>query len=163
MKVTLEKSDKLDRGERLIRVDGVVWGHTIVSSHGVHGQKHKFHQEHGETIGSMSGGYHLPVVVRSTKRQKWLGDKDTWRPTYELVLEKAIELINAGRLRHPDSVKQEQERLREKMRESTNRREHKEQAEFEAKAREALDGIPDDIAAPVLDKIIAAMRWAQTQ
>lgn len=30
MNITLEKSDKLDRGERLIMVDGVQWGQMIL-------------------------------------------------------------------------------------------------------------------------------------
>jgi hypothetical protein len=164
MKVTLEKSDTLDRGERLIRVDGVVWGRTIVSSHGVHGKKHMFHQEHGETIGDVSkSGHFHEVCVRSTKRKSWPVDDKESKPTFELVLEKAIELINAGRLRHPESVKQEQERFRAQYHEREVKRAKAEQDLFETKAREALDGIPDDIAAPVLDKVIAAMRWAQTQ
>lgn len=154
--------EAFDRGERIIMVDGVRWGRTIVTSHGCHGTKHRFQQDHGEVIiEKPDARYPQEVAVRSHKRQKWLGDKDTWRPTEEVVLEKAKELVASGKLRHPDVVKKEQDEAMEQYSARAAEREQQRVAEFRAKAMEALQ--INDPESEIIERVVKAMEWAQSK
>jgi hypothetical protein len=163
MNITLEKSPKLDRGERLIMVDGVAWGKTIVRGRGVHGTETTFQQLFGEVIGDVSPrGHFREITVRSIKQRRYLGAEDKHRPTIEMTLEKAKELIEAGRLRHPDVQQAEVAELREKIAKRQTEREREENEEFERRAREALR-INDNEPSEIVERVVKAMRWAQQQ
>lgn len=154
--------EAFDRGERIIMVDGVRWGRTIVTSHGCHGTKHVFQQDGGEVIiDKPDARYPHEVAVRSQKRQKWLGDKDGWRPTEEVVLEKARELVAAGKLRHPDEVRREQEAAMRQYDERAAEREKERIASFRDKAMEALQ--INDPESEIIDRVVKAMEWAQSK
>jgi hypothetical protein len=150
-----------DRGERIIMVDGVRWGRTIVTMHGCHGTKHVFYQDGGEIITADRGRHTSEIAIRSEKRQKWLGDKDTWRPTEERVLEKARELVATGKLRHPDVVKKESVEAMKQYDARVEEREKERVAEFRAKAMEAAQ--VNDPDSPIIDRVVAAMEWAQSR
>lgn len=161
--VTLEKCTEpgFDRGERAIMVDGVRWGRTIMSSHGCHGTKHIFRQEAGEVIiDKPDARYPVEVAVRS-ERKRYL-NRETWRPTEERVLEKAIELVATGRLRHPDVVRAEQKEAAGRYRARVADRESERKSNFEARARQALQ-INDDAQSDLVDRVVKAMEWAQAQ
>lgn len=124
-------------GDRIIVVDNVRWGRTLVSRHGVWGTKYQFEQEGGETIINVVKDRAREIAVRSIRKRSY--DQDpVWRPTHELVLDKVRELIEAGKLRHPDVVKAEQAAARARYKARVAENERAEQAAFEAKAREAL-------------------------
>lgn len=145
------KGERFDRGERIIMVNGERWGRTIVTSHGRRGTKHTFQQ---------NGGSELDVSVRSQKRQRWAAS-DNWRPTEEVVLEKAKELIKSGQLRHPSIVQRENEQAMERYRERAGEAEKKRVEAFRTKAMEALQ--INDPTSAIIDRVVAAMEWAQTQ
>lgn len=170
MKVTLEKSTErgFSRGERAIMVDGVRWGRTVVTHHGVHGTKHVFWQEGGDPIYEDKREKRpREIVVRSMRRRRF-SDAGEWQTTESLVLEKAIELVKAGKLRDPDVVRAETAAANERYREQAAAQEAERKAAFEARARDVLIALavigltnqpnPEDIAA-----VVAAMEWAQTQ
>lgn len=166
MNITLERDEKLNRGERYIVVDGVRWGRTIVSYHGVHGTSHAFRQEGGDLIGELSkGGYFHEVSVRSEKKR--LFQEDKWRPTEEKVMEKIRDLIRDGRLRHPDIVRAEAAETNRQINEKRKEIDRKKQEQFEAMAREAVASIASVLShesyLETVNRIVNAMRWAQTQ
>jgi hypothetical protein len=155
------KDEYFDRGERIIVVDGVRWERTSVSSHGVHGQKHTFIQEHGETLGEVSKhGYFHAFEVRSSRKRRW-GSNDDFRPTLEVVLDKVKELISEGKLRDPATVKAERDDVRERMRAQASARQTAEEQEFKDRAMQAT-GINDPDHETVV-RVVKAMRWAQSQ
>lgn len=166
--VTLEKSEKLHRGERLIMVDGVAWGRTIIHHHGPRASSYTFSQMHStdpnddEEIGDMgkSGRYFHAIEVRNKKPARF--SKEVRRPTDEIVLVKAMELIATGRLRDPANVAQEIEQCRTIARNREAERDREEREEFECRAREALR-INDSEPSELVDRVVTAMRWAQQQ
>jgi hypothetical protein len=143
--------EAFDRGERIIVVDGARWGRTIVTYHGVHGTTHTFVQHHGGEIEGAS--------VKSEKR-RW--NKEGWRPTEDRVLEKVRELVSGGQLRHPDVVKAENEQAAERYRKQREKAEVEHAANFRKRALKACGANvnPDD---PLVDRVVEAMKWAQTQ
>lgn len=159
-----------DRGERAIYVDGVRWGRTRIFHHGVHGTAHAFQQSDGSYIEDTSKhGNQLKVQVRSMRKR--YSNPDTWRPTEEIVLEKAKELVAAGRLRHPDVVRAEVDAEHALYMFKKSVRERKEQEKLNDRARgvlrnlQAYIGVPSGQPAPQedVDLIVEAMKWAQTQ
>jgi hypothetical protein len=166
--VTLERrpGDKTyDRGERAIMVDGVQWGRTIVSHHGMHRTKHIFKQEGGGVIEERPGEkYPGEVNVRSLRRRSYSelrGNEHEWRPTEELVLDKARELVASGRLRHPDVVKAESKAALTRWRAKRDAAEAERKKEFRERACEALR--INDPDSETVDRVVAAMEWAQTR
>jgi hypothetical protein len=150
-----------DRGERIIVVDGVRWGRTVVTYHGCHGTAHKFRQEGGDILcENPNARYPREIAVRSVKRRRWTGDP--WRPTHEAVLEKARELVAIGKLRHPDIVKAEHQKAMERYNERCAAIEEKRKQEFRERACQAL-GMNQDDGSQIIDRVVAAMEWAQTQ
>lgn len=152
------------RGERVILVDGIQWGRTRVEHHGPNGTSHTFEQEGGEVIIDKSDVRYPQYVKVRTGRRGRLGRSDRdWRPTEEMVLEKVGELIANGKLRHPDIVRAEQQAAREQRRHRDHEAAKAKDAAFESKAREALM-MPDNvIESEMLDRVVAAMKWAQEQ
>lgn len=152
--------ESFGRGERIIMVDGVRWGRTTVTGRGCHGTVHTFQQQGGEVIGDTStNGYFHEIDVRSQKK-RW-NDTGEWKPTEKRVLEKARELVAAGRLRHPDVVKREQDEGRKRVAERMRRNEEQRQQEFQERAMEATRA--NDPDSEIVARVVAAMEWAQTQ
>jgi hypothetical protein len=166
--VTLVKSestpnDRFDRGERVILVDGVRWGRTIVTFHGVHGTKHCFEQQGGDVLlQNPKDKYPREIAVRSMRKRRRYGNDVPWRPTEEVVLEKARELVEAGRLRDPKIVAREQDEAHQHYIQRCAEADAAKRAAFIAKARDAL-GINSNDPSPLVDRVVAAMEWAQTQ
>lgn len=153
--------EHFDRGERIIMVDGVRWGRTHVAYHGCNGTTHTFQQENGHVIEERPGErYPGEVSVRSMRRRGYFRDK-TWRPTEELVLEKARELVEASRLKHPDVVKAANEQAIERFRARAAKAEAKRTAEFRRRACEALR--INDETSEIVDRVVEAMEWAREQ
>lgn len=168
-KIELVKPDAdakgFDRGERIIMVDGVRWGRTHVKSHGRRGTTTTFEQEHGEEIAEQYAGTeracYYAVKVHSERARRY--ERGVPRSTEELVLEKIKELIGSGKLRDPAIVKAEVEARRSDGEKRFLAAREAEARLFLQKATEALgDSLndPDDV---IIDRIVAAMRWAQEQ
>lgn len=156
--------ENFDHGERIILVDGVRWGRTIVTRHGCHGTKHQFVQHGGEVLLKEKNNRWSEYEIRSQKRQRWLereGDPKR-KTTEERVLEMAQMLVADGMLRHPDIVAKEQERAREVFAQAANERGLKRAADFRAKAIEALESVTGSNTGVELaiERVIAAMEWA---
>ena len=143
---------KYGRGERVIMVNGEMWGKTVVTFHGCHGTKYAFEQKHGRLIEEQLPGenYSHLIFVRSEPRT-------SSTVTEKRVLEKARELVETGKLRHPDILRREAEEAKAAYLKKCAERDAKEEAEFRARAVEAI-GLTDD---GLVDRIVAAMRWAQ--
>lgn len=164
MKVTLEKSTErgFSRGERMILIDGVRWGRTIVTHHGMHGTSYTFKQDDGDVITDGDPKRPHPITIRPvTKRYIRMGQ--VWRPTEELIIEKVTELVKSGKLRDPAAVRAENRTATEKWRAKKAAQEAAQEAALVAKAREALVTAVTSLEAEGLAAILAAMKWAQTQ
>lgn len=158
-----------DRGERIIMVNGERWGRTHVKWHGVHGTTTHIQQEGGEIL------MRNPADIETWKEYKWLSvssggrrgrHEPNLKPIDELVIDKIRELIAAGRLRHPATIRAESEREMALDRAERAQAKEREAAEFRAKALEAAGytGEPNDPeSVAMVERIIGAMRWAQTK
>lgn len=154
------EGEAFDRGERIIMVDGARWGRTIVTHHGMHGTKHVFLQDNGEVILDDPNARHpQEVAVRSMRKRRWR--EGEWRPTEEMVLEKARELVEAGKLRDPAVVRREQQEANRLWQEERSAEENQRIADFRAKAMEALQ--INDPTSEIIDRVVAAMEWAREQ
>ncbi len=173
--ITLEKPTKLprpderfDRGERLIMVDGVRWGRTHVSSHGVHGQRHTFQQQDGgKIIVDPKSKHAREVSVSSKERGRSIFDSSPKPTTEEKVLATVRELVATGKLRDPAIVRAENAESMKLYRAQQEAGKAREEAEFLAKAKEAAGydaafPVPSNATA-LVGRIVAAMRWAQTK
>jgi hypothetical protein len=101
---------KVVRGDRDIMVDGVRWGHVEMKGHGQHGNSFEFHDLDGDPIFKIdartgkprtSGRHYIETAWGSTRRTRRDGDT---RTTEQMIIAKALQLIEAGRLIHPDEV-----------------------------------------------------------
>lgn len=157
--------ERYDRGERVITVNGQPWGRTLVSHHGVHGAQYRIKQLNGEPIIKDPNAKYPREVSISSSRFRARRERDM-RPTEEVIIETARELVAAGRLRDPAVVKAEQVARAVRYRERQAEGERREAAEFRAKALEAAGytGEPNDPqSVELVDRVVAAMRWAQTK
>lgn len=103
---------KVIRGDRNIVVDGVVWGNVVMIGHGMHGNSFEFYALDKPLYRRNAKGeesrHTLESVHGLTKRdRRWQKDET---PTDERIIAKARELIEQGRLRHPDVIKAEGEK-----------------------------------------------------
>lgn len=162
--------ESFERGERIIMVDGVRWGRTRVKSHGSRGTTTTFEQHGGEALLAERNKRWSEIGVRSMNKRheriQAIGAHDAnrnggWRPTEELVLEKVRELVENGKLRHPDIVKAEQEQAMRLYQERAAERDKERIEAFRTKAMEALQ--INDPASEIIDRVVKAMEWAQSQ
>lgn len=173
MKIELEKGEGLEKGERYIVVDGVRWGQTVVTHHGVHGTRYRFRQYGSGDLAAerpdADKEYRRGVYdVRSEKRKRvWVENKlvldPNWRPVEELVLEKVRMLVDGGKLRDPDVVRVEVEAREERRRREQEGRDAREKREFEVRAEKALDRTRGLNLTEQVRIIVELMRWAQTK
>lgn len=159
--------ESFEGGERVILVNGVRWGRTCVARHGVWGTSHTFEQDGGDRIPAIEGESRdrsKYVQVRSMTKRR-MRDDTKWRPTEEMVLEKARELVASGRLRDPAVVKLEAKQEHERWLAEREQRDRERVDAIRAKAAEALqlNNVPAPGESVVLDRVVAAMEWAQTQ
>jgi len=150
--------EAFERGERAIMVDGVRWGRTRVTWHGMHGNSVTFQESSGEITDDNGRA----ITVRSKKRT-WREDVDGAPvvTTEDRTLEKVRELIATGKLRHPDIVRAERAKAAAEYSARIAKQDRERKAAFRAKAMEALRvNNPDS---EVIGRVVAAMEWAQTQ
>lgn len=94
------------RGDRDIMVDGVKWGHVIMVGHGCHGPSYEFYDAEGAGIhqkfasGKLST-HSLEAVRSVTRRRRFGADANDNRSTEERIMDRARELMEAGRMRDP--------------------------------------------------------------
>jgi hypothetical protein len=165
MEIKLEKPEGGAPGSRSIIVDGVRWGRTICRGHGCHGRSHSFYQEAGGPI------YDGRSIVEVRTQKKPYSYMETalaaWQPTEQRVLDKARELIETGKLRHPDVIRAETKKAAYEYTQKCERIEAERKATFLLKACEAIKPIQDRLtleqASDLAGRIAATMEWAQSQ
>lgn len=157
------------RGERLIMVDGERWGRTRCEGHGVWGVSHLFFQDDGNSTQPITEGeIGRTAHVRSqSKRHQWryateANPNAQPTPTFDLVLAKARELIEAGKLRSPKDVRADRDKKRDELQRERNALDLQEARAFRERAIKAL-GLDHDNKSYMIDDVVEAMRWAQTQ
>lgn len=169
-------------GRKAVMVDGVLYGYALYCAAGRNGAYYTFEQAGGETIqdrrlvGKNKVERFYPVEVwsdQTAQRREGYDAQSEKRPESRLaafkvrLLATAIRLVDEGRL-IPESVQRERVAAAEKAIETAEKRaEARKAAAWRKRAAACLndeDGIPllADQAA-VVDKIVAAMKWAQTQ
>jgi hypothetical protein len=169
--VTLEKPQPDDpdfsrygRGERRIMVDGEQWGRTHVRYHGGSGQSHNFEQEGGEILlKNPEAKYPREISVSSDVRGKHHYGRGPRSDTFETVRAKAQELVETGRLRDPAIVRAERQTAQAKLADAERAAAAAEEQAFREKARKALAGLQLLEGEKAVDRVVAAMRWAQSQ
>jgi hypothetical protein len=174
MRIELKKDERLARGERLIVVDGVVWGHTVVTWHGCHGSRTAFKQKHGDMIGrTTTGGRFIEETVRSASERRsktFINGQyrvpDDFKDTPTRVVEKIKELIEAKALIHPDRAKKASEDAEARYQRRREEAIKREENAFRSRALQACgySAEPNDPESiDLVERVISAMRWAQSQ
>jgi hypothetical protein len=165
MKIELRKTPGGRAGARDIVVDGVAWGRTIPEGHGCWGKSYEFYQEGGSRI------YDGRSPTRVATEKKPPSYMETalaeWKPTEERVLEKARELVESGKLRHPDAVRADKQKAEEDFKRLEADAEAKRKAALLARGYETISPIMDRLtlaqAQHLVERIVLAMEWAQSQ
>lgn len=161
-------------GERVIMVDGIRWGRTFAQSMSRYGMKYTFGQEHGGMIYDKDDDqrekWEKPVNVRISRRERTNADT---RSTDQILVDKIAELIAAGRLIAPNIKKAKNLAAHEAFRQEQRAAHAARDKAFRAKALEALhlsaataesfNAVQIMVDKNTVDRIVAAMRWAQEQ
>lgn len=182
------KPAKKNPGGFDIFVDGKLWGRTRMDRRGVHGADHYIEQVRSN--GSSSNAFVLEDRGAGTKFHRkaakyfsTVSDKSYLRrlrhgekklTLAERIEQKAREAIAAGALKDPDAMAEEVAAVAEHRRREQEEADRARDAEFEARAEQALDEMADLIGgdlkwlsaeanAACRSKIVAAMKWAQTK
>lgn len=167
MEIELRKPPGSRAGVRTIIVDGVTWGRTIPEGHGCWGKSYNFYQEGGGLIYNANG--RSPVCIQTQKKPPSYMETALaeWRPTEERVLEKARELVESGKLRHPDAVRADKQKAEEDFKRLEADAEAKRKAALFNRACETVSPVSDRLtltqAQHLAERIVLAMEWAQQQ
>jgi hypothetical protein len=158
--------ERFGPGERIIVVNGVRWGRTIVQSQGRVGRIVRFHQDGGDIL-IMEPGPIGPfrAEVRPVKFRR-LHRNDN-RTTEEVVLDKARELVSAGLLRDPIVVRNERAEARAEWQSAITPDQIRHRLKFRFRAAEALVPISQQLDVTtygiIIERVVKAMEWAQTE
>lgn len=155
------------RGRKKIFVNDVHWGTINMASHGMHGVSYTFVQEGqtGNICDPKDLDFHKQpraVEVRQRTKRRLRRDGEPLLPAETVLEAKVRELIKRGLLRHPNIVKHERDEARKRAAENRRAAAEVEEKLFRHRACEAL-GINQDDGSEVIDRVVAAMRWAQSQ
>lgn len=170
MNITLQKTDRAEK--KWIMVDGVRWGDVWRTSHGMYAPTYTFHYpDNGELMEPTNNGKrerNIVVTAQNKHEKRWAKNPDEVdkRTTDERVTDKIKELIASGQLKSPEAKAAETAEELRAYRERQKAIEDRENAEFDQKAREALEEHRYDdtpISTDQIAAVVAAMRWAQTK
>lgn len=161
-------------GERVIIVDGVRWGRTYAEHLSRYGVRYWFKDAGGSVI--YAPGYkpsytkkddwHRELVTISRRNGRSKLDPPPAKNTDEAILIKVRELIERGQLRNPSVIKAEAEARRAQFAADRAAAATEESRRFREKAIEALGDCLNgtvERSEMLIDRVVAAMRWAQTQ
>jgi hypothetical protein len=154
-----------------IVVNGKTWGYIRQKTHGCHGHSYTFDQVNGGRIGEVDKSDRFyPFKVKSDKllMRTSHGEEYDHDPLPLRLRKAVIELIETGRLRDPEILRQEHEALMAENRKQREEQTKIEKQAFRDRAREALRGTyateaPFGLVDKLTDRIEEAMRWAQTR
>lgn len=162
------RRNEWDRGCKKVLIDGEQWGWIEMVNHGCHGPRYHLRDMHSVVTDTML----QDITCRgSTRRLRW-DNKDNpaaKKTTDDLLRDMVVKAIDTGHLRSPAKRKAEIKAQRDKFEASQRKAAENEQASFEAKADEVVSWLDkrffdEDALMKILKtKIIAAMKWAQTQ
>lgn len=174
MEITLEKVPGRAPDKRIL-VDGAVWGYAQAEHHGMHGTSYDIGQYTDVagnswriiTIEEKSNFDRAPrmmaVRVRGKSKSAERHNPDP-RSTEQRIIDKARELIEAGHLKSPEAKRAELAAEAEKFRAERAAADAEKKAAFRARAMEAVGGYLGDVdKSEAIDRVVAAMEWAQMQ
>ena len=164
------QSESFIDGERIILVDGIRWGRTVVTRHGSQGTRTFFVQEGGGRVSLPGPRYGREVYVRSANprhARRVIGGHYTLPPdfksTAQLVLDKVIELVNEGMLRDPVLVRSEAAKRQAEYDRRVAAGAEKERQAFRKRAEGVLVQVFAGNHEEQIAAVIDAMKWAQDQ
>ncbi len=149
MQITLENLPA--RGAKAIIVDGLQWGSIHRERHGARGSSYWFKQ-----VG-LVGEIRDPQLKNRIIKVHNIGI--TAVPIDDRLLDKAINLIFVGLLRHPKTVEADQSARKAALQAQRAERDGKELDRFRAKAREAFPHAGEEWINITVD----LMKWSQSQ
>lgn len=169
-------SDPARRGGKIILVNNEEWGRIEMQSKGPNGNAYHFENAHGATI---SVPFDPPSRTGLMKLFTVVGDKLAYRqaryatkpgeplqkpaPLEERLLAAVRDLIGRKLLRSPAALAATAAAHAVRYRAECEKSDAEERAKFEAKAMEIVKLVQVGPGATIRDKIVEAMRWAQTQ
>lgn len=175
MKIEILRNSK-HRGAKVVMVDGEPWGYYSMEQRGVHGNHYNLEDVHHTAIlakgSSWSERYPKKVVVAGTKsanRRSPLGE--TALPLDERLLIAAEEAVKDERLLPPAQLRAKADEARQNAETARIASEKREAQKMHQRAYDAVNevlpgdrhNISEDERRALVDSILAAMRWAQTQ
>lgn len=164
--IVVEKADRTHK--RTIKVNGAIWAYAWKHSHGPRGYSYTFQDAFLRGIyrpnPKKSAGYRpIEWKVWSDKiAQKPLERGVTVKPIEERLITEIQAMINARSLVSPDVARAEIEERRKRLEEAEAQMQAERDAEFRKRAEQCVGDIDID-GTLVIERIIAAMKWAQTQ
>jgi hypothetical protein len=183
MKITLARPSKSQSGApfRFVYVDGVRWGHIEQERNGMHGAYYTLHDSNGYRVSQATRlGRSKNVVIFGPKRflkeehgiygGSYIGEAKRRGIDFDLeprIIKAVARAIAEHNLRSPDSLAEENRKTTEVQRATQQRLDAEEHARFTDRACEAVlafEALPG--LAPrskLVEEIVKAMRWAQTQ
>lgn len=149
-------------GDKLLFVDGKLWAELPMTSHGPRGTSYDFRQLTGVpsprfrlvTVDGGRGAH--PIRLRSQNRQDP-------RPIAVRLQETAERLVRDGLLIDPEEIAAGYRKEAEERQRKATLRLQRERQEWHARASDCIAGLKLTATetAAVVDKILAAMTWAQ--
>ncbi len=176
MQITLEPKEN-DSPNKYILVDGVRWGGTWVTHNGMHGKTYTIGQVNGAgkrcseisvIDKSYYKGYRTPSV-RSFRKKDLRYQNPDKRSTEQRIIDLAKELIDGGHLVSPDVYERKLAESLERCRAAAEKIENEKQRRFRTRACQAAginadySEIKNDDQRALVDRVIEAMVWAQSQ
>lgn len=176
-KITLEPI-KGDTPNKLIRIDGKVWAKTTAKSMSRYGVMYSFLQlaTGGQrwTITVPAPSAFRPGELRKVEAQVRSHSKNSHRnngderPTEQRIVDKVIELIEAGHLLDPDEAQRRIDAQTDQRRTEREKRDQERREAFRVKAIEAIFGKPANYPGhkelrDQVERVVDAMEWAQSQ
>ncbi len=145
------------RGDRLIHVNGEPWGFASYESLGPRGSQYRLYQV-------------VTVAADKSTQTRPIKD-DNGHPIIAFDIREiprvARGLMESNKLQNPEDVRRAKVRADEAARKRIAAQAQREQAEWQAKARECLaplDGqLRASMEAELVERITAAMKWAQSR
>jgi hypothetical protein len=152
--------DGIVRGRKAIYVNGEMWGAIRMDSHGSIGATYTFWQAGGTgAIYDPEKQNHVKVYGDKMHIRR-MSDGEAFKPLPERLQAMAVSLIERGLLVCPKPFYERKEAAQRALELEKEERRLEEQREFEARAREALDGAGGEFT--VL-RVVEAMRWARSR
>ncbi len=151
-------------GQLMVVVDGDVWGRVCSDSHGSRGSSYYFTMTGGRRVKKTNerGVNHTPTTYSDSYERRRNPDKSI-APLNDRLLSAARELIESGNFKSPATIQAEAAAEQARHAELQRRAKSDTRTKFYIRAQTALCNLDFETRDSIIDQVIDAMEWAQSQ